>query len=89
MTDATAQNWDMAIMLPLGVVASQLMKIETQLRHLNMKALVLTQQPDVGSLPGIVGAQLEAINEALDAIRGLVADMQADLQPKSAPSRDD
>jgi len=39
MTQASAAEWELAIALPLGAVASQLQRIEAQLRLLNMKAL--------------------------------------------------
>jgi hypothetical protein len=39
MTEASSANLQMAIALPLGVVSNQLMRIEADLRLLNMKAL--------------------------------------------------
>ncbi len=97
MTGASSANMEVAIVLPLGVVANQLMRIEAQLRLLNMKTLDLAKEGDHGRLAGLIGARLEHINEALDSIRGLVSDMEADLHPKmetpsnrkSNPDQDD
>ena len=92
MTETSHANWDMTIILPLGVVASQLMKIETHLRLLNMKAMDFAQEREPGRISGLIGARLEHINEALDSIRGLVSAIQADIQPsnlKRQPDRDD
>jgi hypothetical protein len=73
----------MAIVLPLGVVAHQLIKIEADLRLLNMKALELAKERENGRHTRLIEATLENINEALDAIKGLVSDIETDIQPKS------
>jgi hypothetical protein len=83
MTEASSANLEMAIILPLGVVANQLMRIETHLRLLNMKALNFAKERENGRLSGLIEARLEHINEALDSIRNLVADIEADIQPRS------
>ena len=44
MAETSGANVEMAVVLPLGVVANQLMKIETDLRLLNMKALDFAQE---------------------------------------------
>jgi hypothetical protein len=85
MSETSGANLELAIGLPLGVIANQLMKIEADLRFLNMKALAFAKQRDKGSLDSQVAARLEKINEALDLIRGLMADLQTDIQPASAP----
>ncbi len=59
------------------------MKIQADLRLLNMKALGYARERHNGSPGGQIGARLEQINEALDVIRGLMSDIEADLQPKS------
>jgi len=82
MTDTSAANLELAIVLPLGVIANQLMRIEADLRFLNMKALAVIDERDGGALDGQIAARLDKINEALDLIRGLMADLQADLQPR-------
>jgi hypothetical protein len=73
----------MALILPLGVIANQLMRIEADLRLLNMKAVDLARERETGRHTGLIEARLERINEALDAIRSLVADIEADVQPKT------
>jgi tetrahydromethanopterin S-methyltransferase subunit B len=94
MTEISATNLEMAIVLPLGVVAHQLIKIEADLRLLNMKALELAKERENGRHTRLIEATLENINEALDAIKGLVSDIETDIQPKSMnrktyPERDD
>jgi paraquat-inducible protein B len=84
MTKASPASLEMAIILPLGVVANQLMKIEADLRHLNMKALDFVNEDGGGRNTGLIEARLENINEALDSIRRLISDMEADIHPWSA-----
>jgi hypothetical protein len=96
MTEASCATLEMAIALPLGVVANQLMRIEADLRLLNMRALSFAKQRDNARLTGQIEARLDNINAALDSIRGLVSDIEADIQPRSTrvirephPNRDD
>jgi hypothetical protein len=84
MTEASPANLELAIALPLGVVANQLMRIETDLRFLNMKALAYASERENGNLAAKIAGGLEKINGALDLIRALVADMEASIQPTSA-----
>jgi hypothetical protein len=84
MTKASSANLEMAIILPLAVVANQLMKIEADLRLLNMKALDFVSEDGGGRHTGLIEARLENIHEALDSIRGLVSDIEADIHPWSA-----
>jgi hypothetical protein len=71
----------MAIVLPLGVVGQQLMRIEADLRLLNMKALDFARERQNAPHASLIEARLEQINEALDSIRILVSDIAADLHP--------
>ena len=89
MTEASPTNLELAIALPLGVVANQLMKIEADLRLLNMKALDFAKRCENGRLSRQIEAKLEHINEALDSIRGLVSDIEVDIHRKPHPDRDD
>jgi hypothetical protein len=73
----------MAIALPLGVVANQLMRIESELRLLNMKALDLGRERGDERITGLIEKRLENINEALDSIRALVSDIEEDIQPRA------
>ena len=83
MAEASPTNLELAIGLPLGVVANQLTRIEADLRFLNMKALAYAKE-DNGGLTSQIAVHLEKINEVLDLIRGLVSDIEADIQPRSA-----
>jgi hypothetical protein len=85
MTEASPANLELAVALPLGVVANQLMRIETDLRFLNMKALAYANERESGDLAAKIAGGLEKINGALDLIRGLVADIEANIQPLSRP----
>jgi hypothetical protein len=84
MTKASSANLEMAIILPLGVVAHQLMKIEADLRLLNMKALDFVSEDGGGRHTGLIQSRLENIREVLDSIRGLVSNIEADIHPWSA-----
>ncbi len=90
MTEPSPVNLELAIALPLGVVANQLMRIEADLRFLNMKASAYLNEGERGGSGAKVAARLETINEALDLIRGLVSDMETGMHPKKPISeRDD
>jgi len=84
VTKTASTNLEMAIILPLGVVVNQLMKIEADLRLVNMKALDFVNEDGAGRHTGLIEARLENINEALDSIRRLVSDIDADIHPWSA-----
>jgi ubiquinone biosynthesis protein COQ9 len=82
MTEASSANLELAILLPLGVVANQLMRIEAELRLLNMKALNVAKERENQRLSGLIEARLDSINDVLDSIRGLVSDIAADIHPR-------
>lgn len=84
MTESSAANIELAIVLPLGIVLSQLMRIEADLQFLNMKALVFAKERERSVVGTQVTVRLEQINNALDQIRGLTSDIEADMQSKSA-----
>jgi hypothetical protein len=83
MTEPSPANLELAIALPLGVVANQLTRIEADLRFLSMKASAYSIERESGQLAAKVSGGLEKINEVLDLIRGLVADMEASIQAAS------
>jgi len=83
MTEVSSANLEMAIILPLGVVANQLMKIEADLRLLNMKALDFARVRENEHLTGRIEARLENIIETLESIRDLVSDIEGCIQPSS------
>ena len=78
MSDSSA-SFELAVVLPLGVAANQLMKLESELRFLYAKLSGYRQE--CGSARGEAAARLEKMSEALDAIRQLIADIQTDIQP--------
>jgi hypothetical protein len=87
MTTASPANLELAIVLPLGVVANQLMKVEADLRSLSMRAGAIAGG-DGGASRQVAG-QVEKISATLDSLRRLLADFEADIQPKPKPDRDD
>jgi hypothetical protein len=93
VTEASTENLELSVLLPLGAVANQLMRIEADLRFLNMKALAYAKEGENAGPARQIAARLDKINEALDRVRGLVSDIEADVQPRfarpiSAPSRE-
>jgi hypothetical protein len=89
VTESSSANLEVAIALPLGVVANQLMRIEADLRSLNMKALVYAREREHAGLAAQIAARLDKINEELELIRGLTASIAADIQSCAILSRTD
>jgi hypothetical protein len=90
MTEAFSANLETAITLPLGVVINQLMKIEANLRILDMKVGDFAKERDSGRLAGPLEGKLDHINELLDSLRCIVSNIEADIQatpPELAPAR--
>jgi hypothetical protein len=83
MTQESSANWEITIVLPLGVVDNQLRRIEEQLRIVNMKALNFGKEHENWSLRRLIAARLEHIGETLDSIARLVSDIDADIQPRA------
>jgi hypothetical protein len=83
MTEPSPANLELSIALPLGVVANQLARIEADLLFLSMKASAYVNERESGQLAAKVAGGLERINEVLDLIRGLVTDMEANIQAVS------
>jgi hypothetical protein len=82
MSEPSPANLELAIALPLGVVANQLIRIEADLRFLSMKTSRFDER-ETGQLAGKVAGSLERINEALDLIRDLVTEIQSNIQAAS------
>jgi hypothetical protein len=80
-------NFELSIVLPLGVIANQLLKVEADLRFLNAKASTYVSERPGGAMADQVAGQLERINEALEVIRALVSNIETDMQPRSANAR--
>jgi hypothetical protein len=83
---ASPVDWEMEMVMPLGVLANQLVKIEGDLRFLSMKAAEHSGE-DGALSTRLVDARLELINSVLDSIHSLVAKVQADIHPKGAAAR--
>lgn len=83
MTDRPPVNFELAILLPLGVLANQLMKVEADLRLLNAKTLAYAEEGQATGPANLVTTRLEKINESLDVIRGLMADIETNMQSSS------
>ena len=88
MSDRPATSVELAIALPLGAVANQLMRVESELRFLSAKTAVAARDRDNAGMQRQLAARLEQINEALEAIREPIADIERELQPKSASASD-
>ena len=87
MSSTSPALWELSVVLPLGVVAGQLRKIEDQLRRVNMKALSLGGEGRGHVAPDLAETRLEEIGESLDALRALLGDIRKDLQPDYASER--
>jgi hypothetical protein len=81
MTAKNLAHVEMSLALPLDVIAGKLMKIEQELRSLNVKALNFETERERGDLNGLIGARLERIHDALDSIRAHLSHLQGDIQP--------
>ena len=76
-----ASALEMTIVLPLDVAANKLLRIEEELRYLNVKVLSFEQERESGHLIGLIEARLERIQETLDSIRERLSDLNFDIQP--------
>jgi hypothetical protein len=90
VTEISPASAELAILLPLGVLANRLMAIETDLRSISMRPLDCAQTREHAALAAQTAARLERIGEALDLIRDLVSEMEAGLRSRLGGSdRDD
>jgi hypothetical protein len=64
------------------------MRIEADLRLLNMKALNFAKERENEQLAGRIEARLENINETLGSIRDLVSYIEGCIQPRSTDAMD-
>jgi hypothetical protein len=72
---------DMAIVLPLDVVANKLKRIEEELRQLHMKALSCDRERESGDLKDQIEPRLERIRDTIGSIRSSLADLGSDIEP--------
>jgi hypothetical protein len=87
MSHPSPVNVELSMVLPLGVIANQLMKVEADLRFLNARTSAYAGERLDSGAARQVSAQLEKIHELLEAIRRLVADIEIDFQPESDAAR--
>jgi hypothetical protein len=87
MSEASTANFELSLVLPLGVIANQLMKVEADLRFLNAKTSAYAGERLGSAVAVQLAAQLEKIHAALEAIRALVAEVETDIQPKPAGTK--
>jgi hypothetical protein len=86
MSDLPA-NFELSFVLPLGVIANQLLKVEADLRFLNAKTSIYANGGPGGAVAAQAAGQLEKIDETLEVIRGLVSDIEADIHPTPASAK--
>jgi hypothetical protein len=79
----TAATVELAFALPLGVIANQLMRMESDLRFLSAKISGESEGHDNPVLNAQIAARVEQINEALESIRVLMAEIERNLQPNA------
>ena len=58
MSDPPPVNVELSIVLPLGVIANQLMKVETDLRFLNAKTSAYVSERSDSVMAGQVAARI-------------------------------
>jgi hypothetical protein len=87
MSATSPANFELSIVLPLGVIANQLMKVEADLRFLNARTSGGAGELLGSAVGAQVAARLEKIHEALEAIRALLADIETDIQPPAAGTK--
>lgn len=75
---------DMAIILPLDVVASKLQKLEEELRQLSLKALRFEPERERGELRDLLEPRLELIRDTMSSIRSCLSGLSADIEPTSS-----
>jgi hypothetical protein len=83
MKHAASANLEMTIVLPLAVIAKQLIRIEADLRLLNTKALMFVPEADNEHPAERVEATLANISETLDSIKSLVSGIEDHIYPRS------
>jgi hypothetical protein len=89
VTETTPASAELAILLPLDVIANRLMAIQADLRLINFRAVNCAQSRENAELVSQAAARLERISEALDLIRDLVTEMETSLQSRLGDSDHD
>jgi hypothetical protein len=78
---------ELSISLPLGAVANQLKRAESELRFLSAKTAAGMEQRGNRDALQPLAARLEQIHETLESIRALIVDIERDLLAKSAGAK--
>jgi hypothetical protein len=81
MKQKASAHVEMTIVLPLDVAHNKLMKIEEELRQLNMKVMSFGQERESGHLSDLIEPRLQSLHETLDSIRERLSDLNSDIQP--------
>jgi hypothetical protein len=77
MTKKLSVNVEMAILLPLDVLANKLNRIDEELRRLNLMVLNIELERERGDLTDSIQERVELMHETLDSIRALVSGLPA------------
>lgn len=88
MTGPLSENFELAVVLPLGVLASQMMKLESDLRFLSARTSAFGEPRNDSRLSAQFDARLEQIHQAIDGIHALLADIESGAR-KPPVQRDD
>lgn len=88
MTGPNSANFELAVVLPLGVLANQMMKLETDLRFLSARTPLFGEAREDSRLSAQFNARLEQIHQAIDGIRALLEEIESAAR-KPALQRDD
>ncbi len=84
MTEKPSAGLEVTIVLPLGVIASKLQRIEADLRLLNLKwPGFAIESHDDGSVR-LVEAHVGQINELLESIKRLLSNLEFDESTTSS-----
>jgi hypothetical protein len=83
---ASPVDWEMEMVMPLGVLANQLVKIEGDLRFLSMKAAEHSGEAGARTTKS-VGTRVELMYGVLESIHSLLAKVQADIDPRGTATR--
>jgi hypothetical protein len=86
MTNKSFVDVEMMVMLPLGVLAAKLQRIEADLRLLGIKTSSIATAPGNECSSQRIEAQLELIEDVLDSIKELVSNLKA-VNPVAADLR--
>jgi hypothetical protein len=88
MTGSNGANFELTVVLPLGVLANQMMKLEMDLRFLSARSPLFGEAREDARLNAQFNARLEQIHQAMDGIYSLLAELES-VARKPPVQRDD